>query len=145
MPSFPSQPASPARRRGLRAVTLLALASLSLSAAAAGDDRTVSLEQARADHEAGRVVLIDIREPHEHARGVAAGAKLLPMQQLDRRLAEIPKDPSKPVYLICNTQNRSSYTLSALRRMGGYDHVRSVEGGMSEWVRRGWPVVRPAP
>jgi len=46
------------------------------------------------------------------------------------------------VLLICNTQNRSSSTLSALRERG-YAHVRYVQGGMSEWNRRGWPVVRP--
>ena len=47
------------------------------------------------------------------------------------------------VLLICNTQNRSSATLRALRERG-YGHVRFVSGGMSEWARRGWPLVRPA-
>jgi len=45
----------------------------------------VSLEQARAEHEAGRIMLIDIREPKEHATGVAAGARLLPMSQLGQQ------------------------------------------------------------
>jgi len=103
----------------------------------------VSLDQARADHEAGRVVLIDIREPKEHATGVAAGAQLLPMSQLGQRLAEIPRSPDKPVYLICNTQNRSKATLGPLMEQG-YAHVRYVQGGMSEWARRGWPVVPPS-
>lgn len=102
----------------------------------------VSLAQARAEHEAGRAVLIDIREPEEHATGVAPGARLLPMRQLASRLAEIPTDPSQPVLLICNTQNRSSATLRALRQQG-YSHVRYVDGGMSEWARKGWPLVAP--
>jgi rhodanese-related sulfurtransferase len=104
---------------------------------------SVSLEQARAEHEAGRAILIDIREPSEHANGVAAGATLLPMSQIAARLAEIPTDPGKPVLLICNTQNRSSATLRQLRERAGYAHLSFVEGGMSEWVRRGWPVVPP--
>jgi rhodanese-related sulfurtransferase len=102
----------------------------------------VSLEVARAEHEAGRAVLIDIREPEEHATGVATGAQLLPMRQLKQRLAEIPANPDQPVLLICNTQNRSSATLRALRERG-YGHVRYVNGGMSEWARRGWPMVKP--
>ena len=102
----------------------------------------MTLETARADLEAGRVVLIDVREPSEHATGVAAGARLLPMSQLSARVGEIPLDPKKPVYLICNTQNRSSATLRALRQRG-YAHVRYVNGGMSEWARRGWPMVKP--
>jgi rhodanese-related sulfurtransferase len=109
---------------------------------AQADGNAVSLEYARAEHESGRAVLIDIREPQEHATGVAAGAQLLPMRQIGQRIAEIPTDPSRPVLLICNTQNRSSATLRALREHG-YEHVRYVNGGMSEWARRGWPMVKP--
>jgi rhodanese-related sulfurtransferase len=104
----------------------------------------VSLEQARVDHEAGRIVLIDIREPKEHATGVAAGARLLPMSQLGQRLGEIPQTPDKPVYLICNTQNRSQAVLSGLVEKG-YKHVHYVQGGMSGWTQRGWPMVPPTP
>ena len=103
----------------------------------------MSLEEARARFEAGSVILIDIREPREHATGVAAGARLLPMSELPQRLAEIPTDPATPVLLICNTKNRSGATLRALRNAGGYDHVKMVDGGMSEWVKRGWPTVKP--
>jgi rhodanese-related sulfurtransferase len=104
---------------------------------------SVSLDAARAEFEAGKVTLIDGREPQEHATGVAKGAKLLPMRQLGARLSEVPSDPSKPVLLICNTQNRSSAVAAALRERG-YRNVRYVQGGMSEWVRRGWPTVKPA-
>ncbi|NKE67142.1 rhodanese-like domain-containing protein [Ramlibacter sp. RBP-2] len=130
-----------AARRGALAL-LVALVACG-AAVAAGDPDQVSLEAARAEHEAGRAILIDIREPQEHATGVAPGARLLPMRQLGARLAEIPLDPKKPVLLICNTQNRSSATLRALRERG-YGHVRYVAGGMSEWARRGWPLVKPA-
>ena len=104
----------------------------------------VSVEVARAEHEAGRAVLIDIREPDEFATGVVAGAKLLPMRQFAARLGEIPTDPNMPVLLVCHTQSRSSATLRALRERG-YSHVRYVHGGMSEWARRGWPMVKPGP
>lgn len=126
----------------------LAWVGVAAAAGLAGCDKSeasadaVSLEVARAEHEAGRAVLIDIREPEEHATGVAEGAQLLPMRQLSRRITEIPIDPQQPVLLICNTQNRSSATLRALRERG-YGHVRYVNGGMSEWARRGWPMVKP--
>lgn len=135
---MPRDPAPRLRRRHFMALVLVG-ASVPTQA----DDSAVSLDQARADVQAGRAILIDIREPEEHATGVAAGARLLPMRQLGRRLNEIPTDPSKPVLLICNTQNRSSATLRALRERGGYGHVRYVEGGMSTWARRGWPMIRP--
>lgn len=140
----------PTERPPRRRLTLLALAGAAAVGGLAafrlpgrGDGAAVSLDQARLEHESGRAILIDIREPAEHATGVAQGARLLPMRQLRERLAEIPRDPAKPVLLICNTQNRSSATLRALRELGGYEHVRYVDGGMSEWARRGWPMVKP--
>lgn len=139
--NFFSAPALDRRRFG--SVLLLAALVSSTGSRAAADPDAVSLETARAELEAGRAVLIDVREPAEHATGVAAGARLLPMGQLSARAGEIPADPGKPVFLICNTQNRSSATLRALRKRG-YAHVRYVSGGMSEWARRGWPLVKPS-
>jgi rhodanese-related sulfurtransferase len=131
----------------MRRILLVGIAAALAGSAHAGrhltaDGDVVSLDHARSEFEAGRAILIDIREPDEHATGVAPGAMLLPMRQLGRRLAEIPTDPSRPVLLICRTQNRSSATLRALREHG-YAHVRYVHGGMSEWARRGWPMVKP--
>ena len=129
-----------------RTMTLALLATALVAAGcdpAVADTDVVSLDTARAEFEAGRAVLIDIREPAEHATGVAAGAQLLPMRQLGARLGEIPQDPAQPVLLICNTQNRSKATLKALRERG-HGHGRYVSGGMSEWARRGWPMVKPA-
>ena len=129
-------------RRHLALAALgLGLSLTALRARAAGND-SVTLDVARAEHEAGRVTLIDIRESNEHATGVAKGVKLLPMSQIGARVGEIPSATDKPVLLVCNTQNRSSKTLAALRQQG-FKNVRFVEGGMSEWNRRGWPVVKP--
>jgi rhodanese-related sulfurtransferase len=107
------------------------------------DADSVSLDDARARTEAGTAILIDIREPQEHASGVAPGARLLPMSQLNQRWGEIPTDPDTPVLLICRTQNRSGAVMRALRGTGGYGHVYYVYGGMAEWAQRGWPMVRP--
>jgi rhodanese-related sulfurtransferase len=138
-------PDAVALRPARRSVLASALALAALSAACGrveADGRSVSLDVARAELEAGRVLLVDIREPDEHTRGVAPGAALLPMKQLGARLAEIPPDPSRPVLLICATQSRSRATTGLLRERG-YGHVRYVQGGMSEWARRGWPMVSP--
>ena len=102
----------------------------------------VSLEQARAEHEAGKVLMIDIRESQEHATGVAQGVVLLPMSQVAQRVAEIPKQTDQPVLLICNTQNRSRAVTEALQEQG-FTNIRYVNGGMSEWAKRGWPMVKP--
>jgi len=69
------------RRRLLGSVLLFAAVAAMAESPAANDPDAVSLESARAEHEAGRAILI----------------------------------------------------------------VRYVNGGMSEWARRGWPTVRPPP
>jgi len=102
----------------------------------------VSLEQARAEHEAGKVLMIDIREQQEHATGVAQGVVLLPMSQVAQRVAEIPKRADQPVLLICNTQNRSRAVTEGLKEQG-FTNIRYVNGGMSELAKRGWPMVKP--
>jgi rhodanese-related sulfurtransferase len=102
--------------------------------------RVVDLETARTALQGSRVMVFDIREPFEHATGVAQGARLLPMSQISARLAEIPKD--QPVMLMCNTQNRSRQVAEALQGIG-YSQVRYVQGGMSLWTMQGWPKVPP--
>jgi len=130
------------RRRAVAALGALPLVGVGCGRSG-GPDETVSLDAARAALQAGRAILIDIREPQEHATGVAPGARLLPMGQIAARLAEIPADPARPVLLICHTQSRSRATVRALRDRGAFAHVRYVHGGMSEWARRGWPLVPP--
>ena len=86
--------------------------------------------------------MIDIREPKEHATGVAQGVRLMPMSQVAQRVSEIPKQADQPVLLICNTQNRSRAVTQALQEQG-FTNIRYVQGGMSAWAQRGWPMVKP--
>ena len=71
------------RRRALQwsVIAGIGLAGARAALADAVED-AVSIDTARAEHGAGRAILIDIREPQEHATGVAPGARLLPSSQL---------------------------------------------------------------
>lgn len=139
-------PLTPSRRNALRSVMALALFSaLGGCAPEASMDPSwrVDLDEGRRLLLSGQATVFDIREPDEHATGVAAGARLLPMSSLNQRVQEIPQDPQQDVLLICNTQNRSGAVIKALRE-AGWTNVRFVDGGMSEWARRGWPMVAPS-
>ena len=48
-----------------------------------------------ADSPAGDVLFLDVRQPGEYEGGHLPGAKLLPLGDLDKRLAEL--DPEKPI------------------------------------------------
>ncbi|TNF58584.1 MAG: rhodanese-like domain-containing protein [Burkholderiales bacterium] len=139
----PSQPLS--RRRLAVAAAVIAAGPVfgGLAGCSRGPDPLrVELEEGRALFESRQVLMFDIRESSEHATGVANGARLLPMSQLQQRLGEIPRDPQQPVLIICNTQNRSSKVVQAMHE-AGWTNVRYVHGGMSAWARNGWPMVRP--
>lgn len=124
------------RRRLIVAATL----ALPAAALAAPEADRISLETAREALSNGEALLIDIREPDEHALGVAPDARLLPLSQIAQRVGEIPRD--QPVLLICRTQNRSGRLVQALRKQG-YDNVRYVDGGMNGWQERGYATVPP--
>lgn len=141
-----SAAASGGRRRLFLAGAGLLLLGAGLGAARsvrASNELSVGLDELRSALADRRTVVFDIREPQEHATGVAAGARLLPMSQLGARLVEVPRDPAQPVLLVCNTQNRSRRAVEALRSRG-YTNVRYVTGGMSGWSAKGWPLVAPS-
>jgi adenylyltransferase/sulfurtransferase len=87
--------------------------------------------------------LLDVREPWEWAVSSLAprGARLIPLDELDERLGEIPTD--RPVVVYCRTGERS---LHAALRMAeaGFGAVSNLRGGLVAWAREvepGLPVV----
>ncbi len=64
----------------------------------------------------GSVNLVDVRTPEEYADGHAPGFVNIPVDQLRQRLGEI--DPSKPVYLICQSALRSYLACRVLEQRG---------------------------
>jgi rhodanese-related sulfurtransferase len=88
----------------------------------------------------GRLVLVDVREPKERARGFAPGSRHLPLGDLERRLGELPVD--RPIAFICQSGRRSAMAVTAARRAGV--NARNVAGGMTAWERRGLAVERGA-
>lgn len=121
------------------------LSAVVLSACFSGQDanESVTLEQAKEMLQAQSALVIDVRETQEHHMGVAPGMKLLPLSQLAQRMNEIPKSSDKPILLICNTQNRSPKAQKILKE-NGYQNVKWVQGGMSDWSRRAWPMTKPS-
>ncbi|MCS4277223.1 rhodanese-related sulfurtransferase [Mycetocola sp. BIGb0189] len=85
------------------------------------------------------VALIDVREPEEHAGGVAPEATLLPMSTFMEREAELPE--AETLYLICAGGVRSARVGAYLEQKGL--NVVNVEGGMNAWAQAGLPIVAP--
>lgn len=93
------------------------------------DVRTVKqLLDAKADF-----VLIDCREADEHALVNIAGARLLPMSELQNRLADLQPDKDKHLVVHCHHGGRSLRVTNWLREQG-FANVQSMAGGIDQWA-----------
>ena len=86
------------------------------------------LRQAQADHD--DLQLVDIRQPGETEGGVIEGATLIPLTQLNEKLASL--DASKPTIVYCAGGFRSSIAASRLA-LAGFEDVSDLLGGYGAW------------
>lgn len=82
----------------------------------------------------GAPLVIDVRTTHEWEAGHVEGAVHIPLGELARRSAEIPRD--RGVATICEGGYRSALAASLLAR-AGVDRVSNITGGMSAWRQLG--------
>jgi len=75
-------------------------------------------------------VLIDVREPDEHAVCRISAARLIPMNTVPARLAEIPQNV--PILIHCHHGGRSMKVTQFLRSKG-FTQVANVKGGIESW------------
>jgi rhodanese-related sulfurtransferase len=101
----------------------------------------VSILQATQMINQGKILLVDVREDAEFAKGHMRDAKNIPLKQLTERVGEIDKFKSKPVIVICESGVRSSKASGQLKTAGFAD-VHILEGGMTAWQAQGLPTVK---
>ncbi len=89
------------------------------------------------------VAIIDVRETEEYAAGHLPGAKHVPRSYLETRIEGVVPDRSSQVILYCASGNRSAYGARTLEQELGYEHVRSMTGGITLWKDRGYDVEVP--
>lgn len=103
--------------------------------------RELSPGQARARQQQG-AVLIDVREAHERAGGMAEGAVGVAKAALLAAPEQHLPSNDCEVVLICQTGKRSTDAAQALLG-AGYGRVASVCGGTVAWRGEGLPLVQP--
>ncbi|MGC8634877.1 MAG: ArsR/SmtB family transcription factor [Candidatus Limnocylindrales bacterium] len=109
-----------------------------------GRDRLepVSREELAARLSTGEAIVLDVRPRTEYLAGHVAGARSIPLEELEAHLAELPVDEEIVAYC------RGPYCVYAptaveLLRRRGY-HARRLVEGFPEWRRAGLPVVTGA-
>jgi adenylyltransferase/sulfurtransferase len=81
---------------------------------------------------ATRPLVIDVREPWEHAIARLDHAVLIPLGELAARLGEVSAGADIVTY--CHHGVRSLQARDLLRA-AGFSHVRSLRGGIDAWAR----------
>ena len=83
-------------------------------------------------------ILIDVREPHEYQIAKIPYAKLIPLGELPKRLAEL--DPKADYVMHCKSGMRSGKATNLLRE-NGFAQVRNMKGGILAWSDKVDPTV----
>jgi rhodanese-related sulfurtransferase len=104
-----------------------------------GDDvDTIGREDLLARLARGDVVLVDVRPVQEYAAGHIEGARSIPLDELERRLAELPPDTEIVAYCrgpFC------AYAHDAVRRLHADGRsARRLNEGWPEWRLAGNPI-----
>jgi len=86
------------------------------------------------------VAILDVRTPGEYAQGHIKGARLVPVQRLERALAEgeLNTFRGKKVVVYCRSGMRSAAASRALADHGFRPY--NVQGGINAWRGDGLPV-----
>jgi rhodanese-related sulfurtransferase/DNA-binding transcriptional ArsR family regulator len=97
-------------------------------------------ELARRLQEGEELVVLDVRPAEEHAAGHLPGAVSIPLPELRRRLAELPRD--REIVAYCRGPYCAfAHEAVALLREAGLS-ARRLEDGLPEWQAAGLAVTR---
>jgi uncharacterized membrane protein YdjX (TVP38/TMEM64 family)/rhodanese-related sulfurtransferase len=92
------------------------------------------------DHQ---LLLIDVRGPDEFggSLGHIPDARNIPLSDLPAHLEELESSQRRKIALVCRTDKRSAQA-AALLKQSGFGDVAVLRGGMEQWSRAGFEIVR---
>jgi rhodanese-related sulfurtransferase len=85
---------------------------------------------------------LDVRSQEEWAQFHISGSTLIPLDQLQNRLSELPRD--KDIVVVCLSGHRSQSGVSILQQVG-FKLVSCLSGGLQAWTASGYPVLGNGP
>lgn len=92
---------------------------------------------------ATRAVVIDVRTPSEYLAGHIPGARLIPVDEIEIRSEEVPKD-AEPIFLVCQGGTRSAAACEILSKKG-FVNLVNIYDGTGSWPgkKEMGPAIRP--
>ena len=77
------------------------------------------------------LVLLDVRQPDEHKQANIKNSILIPLGDLQQRIAELEPVKGKEIIVYCRSGARSAHACTVLSKEGF--NVANLEGGMMAW------------
>ncbi|MCS6807982.1 MAG: rhodanese-like domain-containing protein [Bacteroidota bacterium] len=87
--------------------------------------------------------VLDVRTLEEFATGHLPNATLLPVQELEQNIAQLPSDKNCSILVYCRSGSRSR-TASAILAAHGFSRVINMQGGIIAWSAARFPIVVPS-
>jgi rhodanese-related sulfurtransferase len=97
--------------------------------------KNLTVEEVKAGMEAGTMLLVDVREPHEIAAERIPGAEVMPLQSFDP--SKLPDPGEKQLVFSCRSGKRS-VTASLLAQQSGLPYDAHMAGGILAWKEKGF-------
>ncbi|NOQ78072.1 MAG: sulfurtransferase, partial [Gammaproteobacteria bacterium] len=94
--------------------------------------------------ESDDILLLDVRTDEDYVgeQGHIAGSVLIPVEQLEQRIAELIEtlgnDFDKTIVTICRTDRKSSKASQILSN-NGFTNVHIARMGMTDWIKNAYP------
>src|SRR3954447_25512171 len=83
-----------------------------------------------------KFVLLDVREPDEHARGMIQGAVPIARGMLEVNIDQVTTDKDAKIVCYCGGGSRSALAAQSLKKMG-FKNPISLIGGWRGWKEGG--------
>lgn len=83
----------------------------------------------------GDIVLIDVHTPQQrHIKGTDL---IIPYNEIDKHLSELPQDKNTAVYLYCEGGPMGNAAAKTLHELG-YNNLFNLDGGTAAWKKAGF-------
>lgn len=86
-----------------------------------------------------KAVVVDVCGTDEFNAGHVAGAKSLPLGDLEAKLTGLVKNKATPVILVCASGARSKRAVAIAKKLG-YENSHSLAGGLGAWRSASLPI-----
>lgn len=96
----------------------------------------ISAAQAYQKHQQGSFFL-DVRSQAEWDQVHIANSTLIPLDELQSRLAELPRD--RDIVVVCLSGHRSKEGMTILQQ-ASFSHASCMTGGLTAWKAAGYPL-----